>query len=402
MKESWRDTFYLTYQERQSALVIGCVCLFFYLSTTFYPYLFADKNQYEFPPLPTLRTSHAETETVKEQQEQKTVSLFPFNPNTATREDFSNLGLSEKLINTILKMRNRGWKFYKPADFQKIWGLSPTEFSRLEPYISIESYKNAYEKQKTDAAIVELGEPFSFSPNLASIDDLLRLGIPKNIAQRIINYRNTGAVFKSKTDLMKMYGFPQDLYLKLEPYILIDEKVVVANTSNITNNVASGGQNHSGTGNYNIPNQMPQVYDNTQRISKKSSFNGSIDINQANHEQFQQLPGIGAGYANKIVNFREKLGGFYSIEQIKETYGLPDSTFQKIRPFLKASSVTRTININTVTVEELGKHPYFKFYHAKALIAYRDMHGKFANAEAIKKVNSIQDILPKILPYLSY
>ena len=129
----------------------------------------------------------------------------------------------------------------------------------------------------------------------------------------------------------------------------------------------------------------------------------SIEINSADTTAFISLPGIGTKLALRIVTFREKLGGFYSVEQIGETYGLADSTFQKIKQYLKLDNPSvKKININTATVDEMKTHPYIKFSIANPLVAYRSEHGSFSKVEDIKKVMAVtDDIYKKIVPYLT-
>jgi competence ComEA-like helix-hairpin-helix protein len=81
---------------------------------------------------------------------------------------------------------------------------------------------------------------------------------------------------------------------------------------------------------------------------------------------------------------------------------LPDSTFQKIKQYLKAdNNAVRKININKVTVDELKTHPYIKYNLANPLVAYRNEHGPYTKVEDIKKVMAVTDeIYNKITPYL--
>lgn len=72
-----------------------------------------------------------------------------------------------------------------------------------------------------------------------------------------------------------------------------------------------------------------------------------VTINDADTSAFIALPGIGSKLSARIVAFRDKLGGFYSVEQIGETWGLADSTFQKIKGRLQVSGEVRKINVNT-------------------------------------------------------
>ena len=115
------------------------------------------------------------------------------------------------------------------------------------------------------------------------------------------------------------------------------------------------------------------------------------------------LPGIGSKLAARIITFREKLGGFYSLDQVGETYGLPDSTFQKIKQWLKLeNALVKKININTATVDEMKFHPYIKYSLANPIVAYRNEHGPFSRIEDIKKVMAVtEDVYKKIAPYLT-
>jgi len=132
------------------------------------------------------------------------------------------------------------------------------------------------------------------------------------------------------------------------------------------------------------PNQYSRPYPTKRFLRKPLS---PFDINLADTTAFIALSGIGSKLAERIVKFREKLGGFYSIEQIGEVYGLADSVFQKIRPFFLLSPFTvRKININTATLDELKSHPYIRWAIANPVIAYRNEHGPFAKIEDLKKV----------------
>ncbi len=128
-----------------------------------------------------------------------------------------------------------------------------------------------------------------------------------------------------------------------------------------------------------------------------------IDINLADTSAWIALPGIGSKLASRIVNFREKLGGFYAINQVAETFGLADSTFQKIRSWLKLDQPQlRKININTATLEELKAHPYIRFTLARPIVAYRSEHGPFNRLEDLKKIAAVtEDAFQKMFPYLT-
>lgn len=129
-----------------------------------------------------------------------------------------------------------------------------------------------------------------------------------------------------------------------------------------------------------------------------------IDINTADTSAFIALPGIGSKLAARIVLFRQKLGGFYSVKQIGEVYGLKDSVFRRISPMLRCdSSLVRKIDINTADKEELTTHPYIRWQAANALVAYRSMHGAFDSLESLARIHNLDPgVIDKMKPYLVF
>ena len=128
-----------------------------------------------------------------------------------------------------------------------------------------------------------------------------------------------------------------------------------------------------------------------------------IDINQADTTAFIALPGIGSKLASRIVNFRNKLGGFYSVEQVGETFGLPDSTFQIIKPRLQCEPAgVQKININTADVNMLKQHPYIRWNVANAIVQYRQQHGVFSTREQLQQIVLVTpELYHKIEQYIA-
>ncbi|MBC8033718.1 MAG: helix-hairpin-helix domain-containing protein [Chitinophagaceae bacterium] len=127
-----------------------------------------------------------------------------------------------------------------------------------------------------------------------------------------------------------------------------------------------------------------------------------VDINAADTADFLPLPGIGPTLAARIISFRNKLGGFYSIDQVAETYGLPDSTFTLISPKLKlGEKPPALININTVDKESLRQHPYFRWNLANAIVEYRNSHGDFKKLSDLLHIDVITpELYEKLVHYL--
>jgi competence ComEA-like helix-hairpin-helix protein len=237
-------------------------------------------------------------------------------------------------------------------------------------------YAYQYDRSKNNYNIRPKGELFFFDPNTISANGWRKLGLKDKTIHTIQNYLSKGGHFKKPGDLQKVYGLHTDQYERLAPFIKI-ESVKELNTSKVLSE--------------------PQPAKNF--ISRYSA----VDINTADTTAFIALPGIGSKLAARIVNFRDKLGGFYSIAQVGETFGLPDSTFQKIKQYLKLNNLSvKKININTATIDELKAHPYIKFSLANPIVAYRNEHGAFSKIEDIKKVMAVTDeIYKKIASYLT-
>jgi competence protein ComEA len=138
------------------------------------------------------------------------------------------------------------------------------------------------------------------------------------------------------------------------------------------------------------------------KYESKKTFS-PVDINTADTTEFIKLPGIGNKLSNRIITFRDKLGGFYSIDQVGETFGLPDSTFQKIRPSLTLiNKELKQVNINTATLDELKIHPYIRYQLANAIIQYRTQHGNFSSVNDLNKVMLFnEELYNKVSPYLT-
>jgi competence protein ComEA len=219
---------------------------------------------------------------------------------------------------------------------------------------------------------------FYFDPNTVTDEGWRELGLRDKTIQTIRNFLSKGGLFRKPEDLQKIYGLFPDEYERLVPFIRI-EALPTANTEKANTEEK--------------PSNRPAP---TARFMV-------IDINLADTIAWIALPGIGSKLAARIVNFREKLGGFYAISQVAETFGLADSVFQKIRPFLKIELMnTRKININQATADELKTHPYIRYNLANALVAYRKEHGPFVKMEDIKKLMAVtEEIYLKLSPYLS-
>jgi competence protein ComEA len=218
---------------------------------------------------------------------------------------------------------------------------------------------------------------FYFDPNQLSVDEWKRLGIRDKTIATIQKYRSKGGRFRKAEDLARIYGLQKNEYERLRPYIQIQ----------------TVGDGFEKTG---LKTPTPFSRRNT------SSPLSVVNINTADTSAFIALPGIGSKLAGRIINFREKLGGFYSIDQVMEIYGLADSTFQKIKPALQCVPFSvRTINVNTDDVNTLKQHPYIKWLLANAIVQYRQQHGPYQSLDDLLQITIMKpELWQKLKPYL--
>lgn len=129
----------------------------------------------------------------------------------------------------------------------------------------------------------------------------------------------------------------------------------------------------------------------------------SIDINKASVEEWKTLRGIGDVLSERIIKYRNGLGGFYSVNQIQEVYGLSPEVFLDIKPQLTISGEVNKLNINTASKEELEKHSYIHSSLASQIVNYRTKVHAFESNEDVKKLYLVDDELyKKIIPYIEF
>jgi competence protein ComEA len=217
-----------------------------------------------------------------------------------------------------------------------------------------------------------------FDPNTASEEELIAVGFQPRTAKTMIKYRSKGGTFRKKEDLQKLYTLSKEDYERIAPYARFDE---TQDKPDFSENKSAYSENKP-------------AY--VQAIK-------TVELNGADAETLLSLRGIGPAFSKRILNFRNALGGFIVVEQLKEVYGFPDSTYQQLKEKLIVDAgKARKMNINQATEEELGKHPYIGRKLASNIIKFRNEIKSFNEIGQLKQVPLINDEkYRKIAPYLS-
>ncbi len=125
-----------------------------------------------------------------------------------------------------------------------------------------------------------------------------------------------------------------------------------------------------------------------------------ININTASAEELKKLKGIGDKLSLRIVKYRDKLGGFYSVGQIKEVYGIKPETFQQIKPHIYCKGAVKKININSASFKELVRHPYLTYKDVKAIFKFRDKNIPLTQEKLVEILGN--EKAEKLLHYVDF
>ncbi|MDR0265807.1 MAG: helix-hairpin-helix domain-containing protein [Sphingobacterium sp.] len=242
------------------------------------------------------------------------------------------------------------------------------------------STKNENKPRVSQTPVTEESKLFYFDPNNLPHADWHKLGLSDKQIAVLKNYESKGGRFRNKTDLKKIYSINDRLYKRLEPYI----QIKTSPDSEITKQ----------------QNRTSLLYDKFE--SNKAEL---IDINTCDTTALKSLKGIGSVLSKRILKYKDVLGGFYRIEQLKEVYGVTAETYDLIKDYIVVSNLDgiKKININRVDAISLAKHPYLSPKDAKLIVNYRDQHGSYVNIEDLTKIGTLSDLaIAKIAPYLIF
>lgn len=214
---------------------------------------------------------------------------FSFNPNNLPEMQWKKLGLTDRQIKVIKNYEAKGGRFYKKEDVQKMYSVSPADYARLEPYISIPE-KNV-SKSYPDAAA---GASYKSKPvvvveiNHADSTQLTAIrGIGPAFATRILKYRNRIGGFYRKEQLLEVYGLDSAKYEEIEKQVNID----------------------------------------ASEINK-------ININNCSFDDLKRNPYLTFKQMNAIIQYRKQHGSYTSITDLKNITILNDEVLSKIEPYL--------------------------------------------------------------------
>ena len=263
---------------------------------------------------------------------------------------------------------------------KQISPLSRQEIKELESFAqqitadSINRTKELHSKIKSKEI-----SPFFFDPNTSDSANLIKLGLQSWQISNMLKYRKKGGRWKNPDDFAKLYGLSTKDFNALKPYIKIAKS---------PKEIAS--ERHR------------QITDSIHRSYPKKYEEGTIlSLNEADTTALKGIPGIGSYYASKICKYRERLGGFIKISQLKEIEGLPED-IEKWFTIPQQPKITQ-ISINSSNFKSLVRHPYLNYEQVKAICNYIHKYGKLNNWEELSNnENFKEEDFERLRPYFTF
>lgn len=232
---------------------------------------------------------------------------------------------------------------------------------------------------------------FPFDPNTIERQEWLALGLTDRQVDGVERYLAKGGRFRVKKDVAKLYAVTPERYALWEAYILLPDSLPKRQREK-----AERAPQRTWQASTSYPKQ------NQERYERKEFRR--LEVNTADTTELIALPGIGPAFARGIVKYRDRLGGYRSMEQLAEVYVLrdkPDALARLNELLVLDTLMVARIPINTCEVEQLAAHPYAGWKVAKALVAYRAQHGPFRAVADIRGCALIDEaVFRKLAPYL--
>lgn len=230
-------------------------------------------------------------------------------------------------------------------------------------------------------------QAFAFNPNTISADSLLLLGLTAKQAAALVRYRNAGGVFRRPSDMEKLRAIDASTRQRLVALVHIPETTTERKSAQ-TPRATSATQ-----GAYTQAQPQEAI---AQRVVE------AIDLNAADTAMLRRLRGIGAVLSQRIVDYRQQLGGFHHVEQLLEVRGIKPELIDRLRSQLHIDTTAiQRIDLNTATLEQLQSHPYINSAEAKGIVYYRATMGRIAHPNVLTQQKLVApERFARLKPYI--
>jgi len=128
-----------------------------------------------------------------------------------------------------------------------------------------------------------------------------------------------------------------------------------------------------------------------------------LELNRADTLELRRIRGIGAATSRRIVDYRQRLGGFLRTEQLLEVYGMDSLTYEVVLKYLTLDTgFVKPLDVNGLDLEGLADHPYVGWNLAKKIVAYRRQHGPYTRGVDVLGILALDSLdRYRLAPYLA-
>jgi competence protein ComEA len=198
-----------------------------------------------------------------------------------------------------------------------------------------------------------------FNPNEANDEVWLGWGLRPGTVKTIRRYLEKGGRFRVATDLFRIWGLDSLTALAMQDYV-------------------------------DIPSERVNQASFNKRIIEKKPL-VMVDLNASDSAAWESLPGVGPVLASRIVRYRKRLGGFISVDQLREVYGVSDTLMAMLAKHLLHGEQVLKRDWMLATEEELRSHPYIGYKMARLIVRYREQHPDVTQWEIWKRLPGVTD-----------
>ena len=226
-----------------------------------------------------------------------------------------------------------------------------------QQWLSLQSQIDEAKQEKQD----DTPKIYPFNPNFITDFKGYKLGMSTQEIDRLIEFRKTNKYVNSAQEFQAVTKVSDSLLNSISPFFKFPDWVT---------------------------NKKEFKSFSKQNFDKKGKT-VVLDINQATKEDLKKVYGIGDGLSDRILKEKEKLGGFVTMNQMNDVWGLSPEVIVKLNEQFKIATLPniKKININSASIKELMQFPYFSKYQlAKSIVTYRSMNGEIKNIEDLTKI----------------
>ena len=313
------------------------------------------------------------------------IPLKEFNPNRDSYEALRKAGLPTGIAVGIVRWRNYGKIFRIKEDLAEVSGMNDSIYAQIKPYIVIEEQYRITPRQErnfqprrttisdsnhnANREIITPAE--SFTIDTVSEEYLMRWGLSRRQAQVLINYRDRAGGIHNEEKLRSCYVLDSVVADRMIEYMVFTKPV----------------------------ESLP-----SEQLPRKEEKSDRVEINRADSAALVSVDGIGAKSAGVILRYRELLGGFYSLEQLRELKIITESNFERILQEISCDSCEiRKIDINFAGLKNLAEHPYISDRALRRIVKLRQLKGGWSRIEEMidDKIFSEEEA-KRLVPYLRF